>query len=917
MSRTFTVSLEFKAVGDGIKDIETALAKLRQGAKAVEGAAPSLDRLSQSAARVSGNINGLLGQVGLLSGGMGRGVSAVAALTNGFNQLAAAAQAARVAQAVSAVNSGGAVSAAAQGALGLAGNAPQGLAAAAQAAAALGKSAEASAPEVEILSSGLTGIGAAAGPAGLAVLAVAANFAIFAKAIGIAGDALVAFGGFAKQAIEASEKLRSATLGLESVAKFNGIDPAAAIESVKNLDLVRGGLISVGEASKALQNLLAAGFSLDQSITLIERLGDKAAFSRQQGLDFGEAIVKTTAGIKQGNSILADGAGVTENLGTMLKRAGLQASQLSEITDNAAVRQAIFAGFVRGTADALGNAGKFADSYTGQLAKLSAGSTKVDEKFGDLFKANVGLSEVLNLGSKALDLINQNFETYTKALSLFAPVLSGVTALITPFVGGLFSISGAVGLALQGIATLRTLNGIGDPGKNAALAQLGKDLSDFSSQAALAIAKLPSEITKFKAAVKDASAGSGKPLDVFSVDIVDVALPGMGKLLSLSEQLTAESDKRAAIEAASDQRRIDAFEQTIELERKRQALSTATGITVAGIGQNPLIAEFQQQQAKVQSDADERLREELERLSKERTDLLKAINTEQAKAKPDLFNLKSLRGDLGALDEAVISFQAVNEAMQDAEQTALKVDFAKRFADQLLTINKEFFDLRSQLLPGGENPFVSLYRDASQAVFDFGQAFGENTKQFQDFADLQQQVLDRQIAIVKAQEQLKNFEFGQQAQAFAQKAGVSLPGSGRSVTDQIFDQFHDLLVQGGDSARIANKFLTDAANANRLDVSGLNFGQKQEVLQAFADLPADLAAQQRAAQELAKKEADERKRIHDEMVKALGFVQTSLDANTIQNGLLTKAITDGAIIEVTADGGATIKSVTASNKGSS
>jgi hypothetical protein len=111
---------------------------------------------------------------------------------------------------------------------------------------------------------------------------------------------------FGKQAVEAFNKAQSAALGLQSVAKFKGIGGDDALAAVKNLDLVKSGLLSIGDASTTLKNLLQSGFSLDESIILLQRFGDSAAFGRQQALTFGQAIVSTSEGVRNQNCVTGD-----------------------------------------------------------------------------------------------------------------------------------------------------------------------------------------------------------------------------------------------------------------------------------------------------------------------------------------------------------------------------------------------------------------------------------------------------------------------------------------------------------------------------------------------------------------------------------------------------------------------------------
>ena len=83
------------------------------------------------------------------------------------------------------------------------------------------------------------------------------------------------------EATKAYQTFSNAQLGLQSIASFKGIDPGVANNTISNLELVKSGLLSVADASTSLKNLLAANFSLEQSVDVLKRLGDSAAFARQ------------------------------------------------------------------------------------------------------------------------------------------------------------------------------------------------------------------------------------------------------------------------------------------------------------------------------------------------------------------------------------------------------------------------------------------------------------------------------------------------------------------------------------------------------------------------------------------------------------------------------------------------------------
>ncbi len=162
-------------------------------------------------------------------------------------------------------------------------------------------------------------------------------------------------------------KMQSSILGLESIAVFKGVDPKSSKDVLNNLKLVKDGLLSVSDASTSLKNLLASNFTLEQSVEVLKRLGDSAAFGRQESLSFGDAVRSATEGIKNGNSILVDNAGVTKNLSAMLEEAGFKAQDLSRAGQDAGVRMAIFNGIMNETTGQLGNAGKLMQSSQGAL----------------------------------------------------------------------------------------------------------------------------------------------------------------------------------------------------------------------------------------------------------------------------------------------------------------------------------------------------------------------------------------------------------------------------------------------------------------------------------------------------------------------------------------------------------------------
>lgn len=208
------------------------------------------------------------------------------------------------------------------------------------------------------------------------------------SAIGIKGLAtqlggLVTAGAvlqFAKDSVESFARAESAFRGLESQAKHSGVSIGRALDEANKL--AEDGLIDVASASKALQNLLSRGYSIEQAVDTLTRLKDAAAFNRQANLGLADAVVNATEGLKNENSTLVDNAGVTKNVAKMweeyAKRIGVGATELTQ----AQKIEAEYQGIMRETEAQVGNAAKALEGYQGQAAAAAKASNDAAVQMG-------------------------------------------------------------------------------------------------------------------------------------------------------------------------------------------------------------------------------------------------------------------------------------------------------------------------------------------------------------------------------------------------------------------------------------------------------------------------------------------------------------------------------------------------------
>lgn len=187
---------------------------------------------------------------------------------------------------------------------------------------------------------------------------------------------------FVDTSVNEFARAESAYRGLESVANHSGVGIGRAMQEAEKL--AADGSMTVAESSKALQNLLARGYNVDQAVETLNRLKDAAAFNRSANLSMGEAVVSATEGLKNENSILVDNAGVTKNVSVMWQEyAASIGKSAAELTKQEKI-EAENLGIKRETEAQLGNAAKAADGFAGQMNKADAEMKKFGASMGQI-----------------------------------------------------------------------------------------------------------------------------------------------------------------------------------------------------------------------------------------------------------------------------------------------------------------------------------------------------------------------------------------------------------------------------------------------------------------------------------------------------------------------------------------------------
>lgn len=244
------------------------------------------------------------------------------------------------------------------------------------------------------------------------------------KAIGVAFSA-AAIVSFGKKCVEVASETQSAWVGLSSI--LNGQKKSFGEANRFIQDYISDGLVPLNNAVTAYKNLAARGYSTEQIEKTMTALKDAAAFGRQASYSYGDAISTATEGLKNENSILVDNAGVTKNVAKMWED---YAKSIGTTTNALTQQQKIEAevnGIMEETKWQTGDAAKYATTFAGRVAKLSATFTSLKTEIGNVI---------------------------IPILNLFIPAIQTALDALLKFLGLLKTAMASIGLEMPDVTSL-------------------------------------------------------------------------------------------------------------------------------------------------------------------------------------------------------------------------------------------------------------------------------------------------------------------------------------------------------------------------------------------------------------------------------------------------------------------------------
>lgn len=218
---------------------------------------------------------------------------------------------------------------------------------------------------------------------------------------------------FGKQSVEVARKFEERWQGLAYLIRAKGLSFQEAKSYIE--EYTSDGLVPVMNATKAYMNLLATGFKHTEITQLMQVMKDSAVYLRKGQFEIGEAVEKTTEGIRTERSILSDTSGIERNLYKMWQDYAISIGKTISSLSDAEKRQAVLNGYLKEGAVYAGAAAQYVNTYAGRTAQLAFAMTQLKEAVGN------ALIPVIN---KLLPYIIRLVTWFTKLFNIIGRVLN-------------------------------------------------------------------------------------------------------------------------------------------------------------------------------------------------------------------------------------------------------------------------------------------------------------------------------------------------------------------------------------------------------------------------------------------------------------------------------------------------------------
>lgn len=182
------------------------------------------------------------------------------------------------------------------------------------------------------------------------------------------------------KAVDVAGQMETSLLGISATARMFGEDAKRARDASKSL--TEDGLLNQIEAAEGLQEIMYTGLGMKESIELMERFKDMAAFGGKNTIEFDDKIRMLFESFRTGYSVQAKNAGLMMTWNQVME---IGAKQLGKTTDEltlAEQAQAKYLGVMEMTAGETKQAAIYADTYAGSVRALENAQVELQNQIG-------------------------------------------------------------------------------------------------------------------------------------------------------------------------------------------------------------------------------------------------------------------------------------------------------------------------------------------------------------------------------------------------------------------------------------------------------------------------------------------------------------------------------------------------------
>lgn len=280
---------------------------------------------------------------------------------------------------------------------------------------------------------------------------------------------------FGKTGVKTAMEMEAGWQGLRYMANAYGKDLGHIKEFLN--EFTEDGLVPMMNAQQAYKNMLARGYSTDQLEKMLLIMKDSSVYLRKGQLDIGDAIEKTTMGLRTERSILTDSAGIEKNMYKMWQAYAKEIGTTISALTHEQKLIAEFQGFMEEGAIYAGAAAEYTETYAGKVAQLTA--------------AMVGLK--VSVGNMIIPLLNA--------------ILPKIIAMVKWFTYWFNIIGRVLNLLFGTNVGASAMDGVADDASDAADAQ--DELANATERAGKAAKGALASFDKLNVLAQDTSGGGG------------------------------------------------------------------------------------------------------------------------------------------------------------------------------------------------------------------------------------------------------------------------------------------------------------------------------------------------------------------------------------------------------------------------